>query len=502
MTLGDLLREKARRHPEKPVVLTEQEIVSYDELDRSATALARWLLDHDLSAGDRVAIHWSNAVVPVKVFFACFKAGLVAVPINTRFKADEIAYVLQHSGARVCFSQPELASAARERIASCPSLYRLLTELPECESVNDDLPAVGPTQPAAILYTSGSTANPKGVTHTHETLCAMARLVGTVVGEEGLHRVLVTTSMMHIGGFAWDLLAAVYASGAVVMLSAFDAPTALDLIERFRCTYTVALPTMIRFLIEEQARKPRNVRSLSRFLSAGDSLPVDSYRRFHQLFGIPVLECLGMTECSPTCWNTADDHRAGSIGKPRNGIAFRVVDMTGSDVPEGDIGELAISSPANFVGYWEDPAATAATLRDGWLFTGDLVRKDAEGYYYFEGRLKHIIIRGGSNISPQQVEEALFQHPSVLEAAVVGVPDAVYGEKVVAFVSLRPDSSASEKRLREFARERLADYKVPEQILFLNSPPKNATGKVQRRQLKEMALGKTDPAHNFEKARV
>jgi len=214
------------------------------------------------------------------------------------------------------------------------------------------------------------------------------------------------------------------------------------------------------------------------------------HERFQQLFGIPLFELFGMTEIVPTCSNVRNARRTGSIGRPLDGVEARVLGLTGRELGEGEIGEMAVRSDGNFIGYWNCPDETAATLADGWLLTGDLVRRDSDGYYWFEGRKKQIIVRGGANISPQEVEEALYQHPAVLEAGVIGLPDATYGERVVAFVTLRPGQSAGERELREFACKRLSDHKVPEQIEFLETLPKGPTGKVQRRILKEMAEGR------------
>src|SRR5262245_17261878 len=196
-----------------------------------------------------------------------------------------------------------------------------------------------------------------------------------------------------------------------------------------------------------------------------------------------------MTECIPICRSNAEEGiRAGSIGRPVEGIEARAVDADGISVPENETGELAVRSPSSFVGYWENPEATAETLREGWLYTGDLVRRDSDGYFYFMGRKKEIIIRAGSNISPQEVEEALYQHPAVLHAGVIGNPHPVCGEQVVAFVCLREGQDVGEQQLIDFARTRLADYKTPERILFLPDLPKGPTDKVQRRALKDIAI--------------
>jgi long-chain acyl-CoA synthetase len=488
MNLGDLLHSAAVRTPAKTALIFENQNLSYRALDESATLLAQWLLQSGLRRGDRVAIHWSNSFQTVQLFFACFRAGLIAVPVNTRLKAAEIAYILGHSRAVMCFSQPEFEPVAREAAAECGSL-RLQTKIPQLsETGMPALPDVEADQPALIIYTSGTTARPKGVTHTHRTLICTAEGMASI-GVDGSQIVLVLTTMMHASGLYCDLLPAILGGTTAVLAPAFEPGIVLDLIERHRCSFTVGLPTLIHYLVEEQAQRPRDVSSMRLVYGAGDAVPASLQARFQSLFGIPLLESFGMTECIPICRsNAVEGIRSGSIGRPPQGIEVRAADSTGKTVAENATGEMAVRSATNFVGYWENPEATAETLRDGWLYTGDLVRCDADGYFWFMGRKKEIIIRCGSNISPQEVEDALYQHPAVLQAGVIGKPHSVYGEQVVAFVSLRQGQEIDEQQLMEFARQRLADYKTPERILFLPDLPKGPTGKVQRRALKEMAF--------------
>jgi long-chain acyl-CoA synthetase len=199
-----------------------------------------------------------------------------------------------------------------------------------------------------------------------------------------------------------------------------------------------------------------------------------------------------MTEAVPLIFNSQDTIRQGSLGVAITGVQVRIVDFSDRDVPEGEIGEIAVLGPGNCIGYWNDPRATETLLRNGWMHTGDLACRDSDGYYWFQGRGKEIIVRGGSNISPQEVEEALYQHPSVMEVGVIGMPDPILGERVIAFVSVRPTDAPSEKELIEFARRRLADYKTPERVLFIEQMPRGLTGKVQRRAMKEMLIAQPD----------
>lgn len=483
MTLGELLHSRSRENPAKTVLFCEDRTMSYEELDRSTTRLAGWFLDQGLRRGDRVAIHWSNRVETVQLFFGVWKAGLIAVPINLRLKPPEIAYILEHSEARMRFSEPEMA--------------------PLDGPTDVTLPEVDPDQVCAIMYTSGTTARPKGVAHTHRTLMEDSRLMAAVANRLDSHdRTLVITQMMHAVGLYCTTLAAIQSGGSAVLLPAFDPAVVLDAIERFRCTYTFALPALMHIVAEEQARKPRDVGSLRTLMAGGDSVPVSLQERVQQLFWTPLQEGYGMTEAVPLIVNPKDAIRQGMIGVAAPEVQVRVVDLDNRDVADGETGEIAVRSPGNCIGYWNDPAATEALLRNGWLHTGDLASRDAEGYYAFQGRKKEIIIRAGSNISPQEVEAALYQHPSVMEAGVVGMPDPILGQRVIAFVSLRPADAPSEKELIEFARERLADYKTPERVLFIEQLPKGLTGKLQRRALKEMLQIQPDLVEKRAVARV
>ena len=486
MHLGELLRSSAAQNPQRAALVFDNRSVSYEELNRSTTRLAEWFLRSGLRAGDRIAIHWSNSVEVAKLFFACFKAGLIAVPVNVRMKAPEIHYVLTHSKAAMCFSELDLAPAATEAAQECPSLRDIRTTLAGLDTGEAEfpLPGVAAHQPALILYTSGTTARPKGVTHTHASLLNTARFMCDAA-PDSMRTVLVMTQMMHASGINCDLLPAVMMGGTAVLVPAFDAALILDLIERYRCTYTMGLPSLVQFLLEEQTLRPRNISSLRTFIAGGDSVPVATQERFQSLFCIPLREGFGMTESLPSILNPPDAIRPGSLGKAVSGAEVRICGLDGGPLRDGEIGEIAVKSPANCVGYWNDPAATSQSIRDEWLYTGDLGRRDADGYFWFEGRKKEIIIRGGSNISPQEVEEAIYDHPAVLEAAVIGMPDPAYGEQVVAFVALRGNHSVSERELQEYARQRLADYKVPSRIRFIPELPKGITGKIQRRILKE-----------------
>lgn len=277
---------------------------------------------------------------------------------------------------------------------------------------------------------------------------------------------------------------------SVVLLRTFEPCAALDIIQRFRCTYFFTLPALLQQMIAEQCDRPRDISSIRGIFAGGDSVSVALQKRTWEQFNVELVEGCGMTEVAPFAVNPHGAVRPGSIGIPAN-ASIRIVDCAGNDVPLGSVGEMVIRSPGSCIGYWNDPDATAQLFEGGWLHTGDLASRDQDGFLWFKGRLKQIIIRGGSNISPQEVEEAIYQHPDVLEAGVVGLPDPTFGEVPVAFVALRGGRQMPQHELIEHTRALLSDYKVPQQIFFLETLPKGLTGKVDRRCLREILLAGT-----------
>jgi long-chain acyl-CoA synthetase len=274
-------------------------------------------------------------------------------------------------------------------------------------------------------------------------------------------------------------------NGASLVISRpFDFHDNLQAFAGWRGTYMLGLPVMFRGLVQTQKRMRSDVASGRFYFCGGDSVPSALQDAFETAFG-PVCEVYGATEIAPAAWNRPGHAKVGSIGLPGDGTAFRLVDPEGRDVNPGDVGEICIKGPHLMLGYWQDPDATAAVLRDGWFHSGDMARHDEDGVYWFAGRKKEIIIRGGSNISPQEVEAVFFQHPAVSEVGVVGRRDDVWGEVVIAFVVLQSGYAVSEAELLAFARERLADYKMPECIVFRDELPKGSTGKILRRVLSQ-----------------
>ncbi|HZR22874.1 MAG TPA: AMP-binding protein [Vicinamibacterales bacterium] len=469
--LVDALRRAAESTPDKPALIVADRTITFADLDAMSSAAARHLESVGVNRGDCVALHLSNGVEIVVAYFACFKRGAIALPINTRFKSQEIDYVLRHAGAVAYIGQPDLAREilgwpdhVRVRYVE-GELVRLEPDTTyRTESRDDD--------PAAVLYTSGTTARPKGVTHTQRTMMALAESSAALLGDPN-DVGLIPLPMVHMAALL-GVVSAIRAGITIVTAPQFDPNVYLDAIERHRVTAMTGMPVFYRALAEAQRHKPRDVRSMRMYAVGGDSVPTALQDQFQQFFGRPLVEVYGLSEVVPVTMNRVDDVRCGSLGQLAPGVSVRIVD-----------GELWVKAPGVFVGYWNNPEATAQAFRDGWFLTGDLAHEAADGVFWFDGRKKEIIVRGGSNISPQEVEEAIYQHPAVAEVAVVGAPDERWGEVVVAAVVLRDGHAITESDLLAFVRERISLYKCPEQLMFVAALPKGPTGKVLRRAVKE-----------------
>lgn len=501
MSLAELFQQSRIRTPDRVAVACGERSWTYAEVDRITDSIAIHLLEAGLECGDRIALHFSNSPELAFSYLGCFKAGCVAVPINTRLKYPEIDYILRHSGAACYLGQPDLFSEAAKSGMRAPGLDRhYLTgsspdaphaqpfeELLRPEGRPHLLPGILPEQIAVILYTSGTTARPKGAAHSHGTLAETARMMrNALLDEEQV--VVVMSSMAHMVGFGMLFLSALLNGATVAIAPALDPGAILETFERWRGTYTIALPASLHNLVQAQMTAPRDVSSGRTYFSGGDSVAPALQRTFRTVMGLPLCEMYGMTEIAPASWNPPERVRIGSIGRLGEGIRFRLLDAEDRDVQPGGIGEVCVQGPHLMTGYWLDPDVTVASMRCGWFHTGDMARCDEDGYYWFAGRKKEIIIRGGSNISPQEVEAAVCEHPAVSEAAVIGRKHPVLGETVAAWVVLRAGMTVSEADLIAFTRKRLADYKTPDRVIFLSELPKSPVGKIQRRELREREL--------------
>jgi long-chain acyl-CoA synthetase len=501
MSVIAAIRNSALRNPAKIAIAFGERSWTYAEFDHLTDSIGRNILAAGIEPGDRVALHLQNGPELAMGCIGCLKAGCILVPINTRLKGREIDYILRQSGSAFYIGQSDLYAGIT---STCPALSELhgcyLTEeasggifcyadLLRTPSHPEPLQAIESDQVAAIMYTSGTTARPKGVVHTHESLVQTAHAMQNMNLDEN-QVVLVMSSMAHMVAFGMLFLSALQNGATTVITRPFDFQSSLDAIARWRCTYIFGLPVMFKLLLDTQLSSPRDVTSGCLYCCGGDSVPPALQEAFQRSFS-PIFEAYGATEITPMAWNRPAEIRVGSIGKPGDGVELRLVDSRGGDVGSGQVGEIYVRGLHLMKGYWQDADATSAAFDNGWFRTGDLARIDSDGYYWFAGRKKEIIVRGGSNISPQEVEAVLHEHPSVAEVAVVGQPHPIWGESVVAHVVLQPGQHLEETELIAFARQRLAEYKLPEMVVFRSDLPKSPTGKIQRRELREEQQAQT-----------
>jgi long-chain acyl-CoA synthetase len=496
MTLHATLEAGARAFPDRCWLRFEDASWSYAQGNAAAEKIARGLVEQGIRPGDRVGLLFANSPEIVFCYFACFKAGAVAVPLNTRFQTPEMIYALNHSGARILIGQPGLIApllAERERLTGIETIFVAGGDLPGTESFSAltgeaDLPPVAEDALAVVMYTSGTTSRPKGVMHSHATFGRQSANYLEVLGANAYAEALGSLPLCHVAALSIMLLSGTKAGGTLTILPRFEPGAMLRAIARHRITFAGGMPVMINALINHPDAASYDLTSLKHFAGGGDCVPLEMQNRFRQLFGVVVDELCGMTEvmyCNQPV--NLGQRRAGSIGKPFGDVRIRLEDADGNEVPDGEVGEIVVFSGAVTLGYWNDPENTKLALRGGGMHSGDLARRDADGYLWFAGRAKDIIIRGGSNISPGEVEDVLYTHPAVYEAGVVGVPCSELGQRVRAYVALKPGAQATDRDLIAWAAKSIAAYKVPESIEFLTVLPKGLTGKVHRKTLRDQA---------------
>ena len=483
------LNETAARYPDHPAVCLDATTLTYADLEQASARVARWLGLEGLEPGDRVGVTLPNVPQFAVVYYGVLRAGGVVVPMNPLLKEREVEYYVRDSGARYLVAWHQISAATTEAakdtgagvITVAPGEFeRHLAAL----DPQPDLISRAATDTAVILYTSGTTGHPKGAELTHANLSRNAEVTAiTLLGLEPTDLILGCLPFFHAFGQTCCLNAAVRSGAAVILMARFDASRALDIIAADHVTVFEGVPTMYSALLEQQARQPRDMASLRLGVSGGAALPVETLRRFEAGFDCMVLEGYGLSETSPVASfnHPQKERKVGSIGTPIAGVDFKLIDDDGRETAPGQPGEIAIRGHNVMKGYWQKPDETAAALADGWFKTGDIARVDDDGYYYIVDRKKDLIIRGGFNIYPREVEEVLYEHPAVLEAAVIGLPHESLGEEIGAAIALREGQSASLEELQTFVKERLAAYKYPRRLWLVDSLPKGPTGKIVRR---------------------
>jgi len=514
------LEDSARNYPDRDALVLGDLRMTYASVNAMANQVAQLLVEMGVQPGDRVAVTAPNIPYFPIVYYGILKTGGVVVPMNVLNKAREIAYYLDDSGAKVylCFEgTPQLPMAAEGAAgvtaAASPPAFVVMTVDPVAPSPIEGartlsealsgLPTVFESYPssdsdtAVILYTSGTTGQPKGAELTHSNLAMNAVTCNRLFDSKPAHDThLVALPLFHSFGASVQLNAGFSMAATLVLLPRFDAHAALATLERENVSFFAGVPSMWWGLLEALGSGGQgvDVRRISANLrlgiSGGASLPVEILHQVRVQLGIPILEGYGLSETAPVATFNRRDHepRPGSIGLPVWGVECKLIDESWEEVnPDNTdpaaIGEIAIRGHNIMKGYLNRPAATAEVMREGWFRTGDLARRDTDGFYYIVDRAKDMINRGGFNVYPREVEEVLMTHPDVSLAAVVGVPDEAYGEEVKAFVIRAAGASANEDDLIAWSREQMAAYKYPRTVTFVDSLPMTATGKILKREL-------------------
>lgn len=507
MTLGTLLHNQRECHRDRLAVIFNDRKWTYMEFDNIADRIGFALLRAGIKPGDRVALLFQNCPEFVFSYFGCFKIGAVAVPMNARLAESELVYVINDCEARFVIGEDTLLSKLypyRSDLKSVEKFYihgnqanfsdaTPFHALLEYSDSTNHLQIIQDDALAVILYTSGTTAKPKGVMHSHHSLVETATTVAGVLqlpSDAPGEVFAIVVPLFHVGGFATMLLPALSVGAVALIVRQFEPVSVLDALVKHRVSCLFALPIMYNALVNVPEASKYDLSFLRFPVAGGDSVPIRLHDHFKKTFGIELCETCGMTEMAPYSVNPPNGiKKPGSIGLPSVGVMLRLVDSSKGDVPLGQVGEILVQSGAVMMGYWKDIEATKATVQGGWLHTGDLATVDVDGYYWFSGRKKDIIIRAGSNISPLEVEDAICRHPSVKEVGVVGRPAEPVGEIVCAFVVLKENAPRlTGAELTMFLGSLLASYKVPELVSFVPSLPRGLTGKVDRKRLRAMAV--------------
>lgn len=513
MSLVQRVQQQAQQNPTKAAYSFMGKETSYAEFEGSVAKFAGALQASGVKKGDNVAFLLGNTPHFLISLYATMRIGATAVPINPIYTPDEITYILKNSDAKavialdlllplveqaagafpqvatyiICETSPEtpaklhaLPDAVKQKVKSFTSLIQSGDMIPPVETASDDT--------AVILYTSGTTGHPKGAMLTYENIYSNARDVAEYLGFSEDDRVIATLPVFHVFALTVVVNAPLVTGATIILVPKFSPADVFSAAKENQATVFAGVPTMYNFLYQFPEGNPEDFSTVRLAISGGASLPVALLHNFEDKFNVRISEGYGLSEASPvTCFNPLNrERKAGSIGTSIINVENKIVNELGEELPDGEVGELIVRGPNVMKGYYNMPEETANAIRDGWLYTGDLAKKDEEGYFYIVDRKKDMIIVGGYNVYPREVEEVLFAHPGILEAAVVGVPDPNFGEQVLAFVVLK-DKQLDTGTIQEFCKEKLAKYKVPARIEILDELPKNTTGKILRRTLKEQS---------------
>jgi long-chain acyl-CoA synthetase len=489
VNLADSLVHAVTAYADRPAVKLDEVELSYAQLDQASQHVAGLLAARGVGPGDRVGIMLPNVPHWGVLYYGVLRAGAVAVPMNPLLKEREVAYYLGDSGANVLFAWHGFGAEAQAGAKLADAEAILIEPAGFLELLGSAAPAAdvadrAGSDTAVILYTSGTTGQPKGAELTHDNLTRNVEVGLGLLNATSEDVVFGGLPLFHVFGQTCGLNAAVKAGACLTLLPRFDATKTLEILQRDNVTIFQGVPTMYVALVNHPNRADYDLSKLRVCASGGAAMPVEVMTSFEKEFGCVVLEGYGLSETSPIAsFNLPERRRPGSIGSPVPGVEFRIVDDAGNDVPDGDPGEIVIRGHNVMKGYWGKPEATSAAIKDGWFHSGDVARRDEDGFYFIVDRKKDMIIRGGYNVYPREIEEVLYEHPAVAEAAVIGMPHAELGEEVAAVVALKPGGSATPDELRDYVKGKVAAYKYPRRVEIVDALPKGPTGKILKREI-------------------
>src|SRR3954452_11654182 len=488
--LASLLADSAEQGGDRLAVKLDDTEINYTLLNEGAKRVAGMLREKGVEAGDRVGIMLPNVPYFPTVYYGVLRAGAVVVPMNVLLKGREVEFYLSDPEAKVLFAWHDFSDAA-ETGAEGTDAEVVLVKPGEFEELVGDQDPVeeiaerDADDTAVILYTSGTTGKPKGAELTHSNMKMNAEIAGELVEVSEDDIELGALPLFHSFGQTCNMNGAIAVGAMMTQLPRFDPDKALEIIERDKVTIFQGVPTMYNAMLHSDKRDDFDTSTLRFCMSGGSAMPEELMRNFEEAFDCMILEGYGLSETSPVAsFNHGNrERKPGSIGTPIEGVEMKIVDEDGNEVDQGEVGEIVIKGHNIMKGYWNRPDATDEVMDDGWFHSGDMGKVDEDGYFFIVDRKKELIIRGGYNVYPREVEEVLYEHPCVQEAAVIGVDDEKMGEEVGAAVVLKKGEDVSEDDLRDFVKNEVANYKYPRKIWFTDELPKGPTGKILKREI-------------------